>query len=243
LVGENKAVSGARKLLLAAACVILIVAIGWIPVQNWRAGPAKQSGCELLRAIADHTVKSADHGMIPALIIGDSWSAGLGQPDTNVTVATWLAADLGWNARINAFSGSGFVNASACGDQNYALRTPRIQVTDRNVLFQGGLNDVNSVGQERKLIHAAAEVVAKAIARAPTAAIILVGPPYVPARSAALVKAADRDLAAVCRFAGVTYVSTLGWKGDLQPDGLHPSAAGSRSYAAYVAAKLRQPVG
>jgi lysophospholipase L1-like esterase len=244
-VGQDEQVSGPRKLLLAAGLIILVVAIGSVPVPvpvplaNWRAPSAPLTGCPLLRKVYAHTVTSANHGSISALIIGDSWSAGLGLHDTDVTVATWLAADAGWNARIDAFSGSGFVNTTVCGDEKYAGRTSKLRVNDQNLVFQGGLNDVNTAGQVSQLAGDAADAIAKAAARAPATAIIVVGPPIVPARSAALVRAADADLATVCKAAGVTYVSTLGWQGEMQPDGLHPSAAGAKSYAAYVTARLR----
>ena len=232
--------SGARRLLLAAALLLLVVAIGWEPVRNWRtAARPLPKQCELFRNIYAHTVRAADHGSTSALVIGDSWSAGLKQPDTTITVATWLATDVGWDARIDAFSGSGFVNPGPCGDEKYAARTSEVRPTDENVVFQGGLNDVNTPGQEAQLAGDAAATLKKAAARAPTASIIVVGPPLVPARSDELVRAADRDLAAVCRSAGVTYVSTLGWKGPLLSDGLHPTAAGSKSFAAFIAARLR----
>jgi acyl-CoA thioesterase-1 len=168
-------------------------------------------------------------------VLGDSWTSGYGLADPREGWAYVLARGLGWHAAVDGFPGTGFTSDAGCPGERYADRVVRIPADAALVLVEGGLNDVRSASAVRT---AAGALLEQVHARAPGAALVVVGAPAVPGRVPAQVRAVDRGLAAAAAAHGAAYLDPAGWTLTYLPDGVHPTAAGHRAFADRVAAGL-----
>lgn len=124
--------------LLAALAVVLVVLVVLAPE---RATGSYAERCERFAADAEARAAVVTGSGTPVLVVGDSWSAGLGLADPS---ASWPAR-LDGRVHVAGFSGSGFsARASGCGDVSFAARAPQALAglpAGTLVVVEGGLND------------------------------------------------------------------------------------------------------
>lgn len=201
-------------------------------------GARRSHGTETRVARCEHFQQASDAvaARTPAtearlVVIGDSWSVGLGLDDPT---AAWPSR-LPDSTRVAGFSGSGFgALASSCGAVSFADRARealRDTAPGVPVIVEGGLNDWDSTDAE---ITAGFDRLMRALRGHD---VLVVGPPSAPAR-AAFMGRVSRLLADLSRRAGVRYLPTDDLDLIYQPDGLHPSRAGAAVFGDAVAAAL-----
>jgi acyl-CoA thioesterase-1 len=160
------------------------------------------------------------------VVIGDSWSAGLGLADPD---RSWPAR-LPGRVYVDGFSGSGFsAYASPCGPVAYFQRAHRaVQGGADLVVVEGGLNDVDQSSA------AITDGFHRLMAALRGRDVVVVGPPMAPSRAAGVPRV-DRLLAALSKDAAVPYLSTVDLRLGYQPDRLHPTQAGADAFGDAVA--------
>jgi acyl-CoA thioesterase I len=165
----------------------------------------------------------------PVLVIGDSWSVGLGQRDLS---SSW-AARLPGEVHVAGFSGSGFsAGASACGRVSFHDRAPTaLGVRPGLVVVEGGLNDHD---QPAVAIDRGFRDLMGALAGHP---VVVVGPADAPARSAGVPRV-DALLADLSEQYGVPYVRTSDLELTYLGDRLHLTADGHRTFGDAVADRI-----
>jgi acyl-CoA thioesterase-1 len=199
------------------------------------AGPAR---CQ------QHRVDSRDRAAIVTgegervLVIGDSWSVGLGQDDL---VRSW-AARLPGEVHVAGFSGSGFsARASGCGQVSFHDRAPTaLGVRPGLVVVEGGLNDYDqpAAAIDRGFRDLMADLAGQRV--------VVVGPADAPARSGAVPRV-DELLAALSEQYRVPYVRTTDLDLDYLDDRLHLTEGGHEEFGRAVAERIaavspRRPV-
>lgn len=177
------------------------------------------------------------------VFFGDSYAASYTLDDPAQGFPALVAAAFGWQADTQALGGTGYI---AGGDvqRPYLDRVRALPPTDSPlVLVEGGINDASAGATEEDERAAAVAVVQGLRVVAPRAQIVLLGPAEVPAVDPAAVARVDRGLAVAARDTGAWYLSpaTDGWPvgAHVQPDGLHPDAAGHAVLADELVAHLR----
>lgn len=163
------------------------------------------------------------------VVIGDSWSAGLG---LDRPAASWPSR-LPGAVHVAGFSGSGFgAHASACAGVSFADRAPAaVRGGADLVVVEGGLNDYDQPDAE---IRAGFARLMRALDGLP---VVVVGPATAPSRAAA-VPHVDDLLASLAERYGVAYVRTSGLRLDYLDDRLHLTAAGHQVFGDYVADRI-----
>ncbi len=163
------------------------------------------------------------------LVIGDSWSAGLGLADPGDSWPTRLPG----RVRVAGFSGSGFsLDASDCGDVSFASRAPAaLTPTTGLVVVEGGLNDHDRTDAE---ITAGFTRLVEALRGH---RVVVVGPAAAPSRADA-VRRVDGLLAGLADDAGWEYVSAYDWRLGYLSDQLHLTPEGHRAFGDLVAAAV-----
>ena len=219
-VRRRTAAIGALFVFLVASVLILHVAD--------RAG-ADADRCR--RFAADSAARAAQVSGAGerVVVIGDSWSAGLG---LDHPAASWPSR-LSGAVHVAGFSGSGFgAHASACARVSFAERAPAaVRGGADLVVVAGGLNDYDQPDAE---IRAGFARLMRALAGQ---RVVVVGPAGAPSRAAA-VPHVDALLASLAERYGVVYVRTSGLRLDYLDDGLHLTAAGHQAFGDYVARQL-----
>lgn len=163
------------------------------------------------------------------VVIGDSWSAGLG---LDRAVGSWPAR-LPGAVHVAGFSGSGFsAGASACPAVSFADRAPAALRGGADlVVVEGGLNDFDQPDPE---IRRGFARLMRAVGDRPVA---VVGPATAPSR-AARVPHVDAVLAGLARRYDVAYVRTSGLDLPYLDDRLHLTPAGHQAFGDYVARQI-----
>jgi acyl-CoA thioesterase-1 len=166
------------------------------------------------------------------VVIGDSWSAGLGLADS---AASWPSR-LPGRVHVAGFSGSGFsAGASDCGAVSFADRAPDALGPGTDlVVIEGGLNDVDQ--PSAAIVSGFARLMAS-LSGVPRRRVVVVGPASAPARAAG-VDRVDLLLGALAEQYGVAYVRTRDLDLPYLPDGLHLTPAGHRAFGDAVAARI-----
>ena len=163
------------------------------------------------------------------LVIGDSWSVGLGQDDLS---RSW-AARLPGEVHVRGFSGSGFsAGASGCGRVSFHDRAPTaVGVRPRLVVVEGGLNDFDQPVRaiDRGFRNLMADLAGQHV--------VIVGPATAPLRARAVPRVDDR-LAVLADRYGVPYVRTSDLDLDYLDDRLHLTEDGHREFGDAVAERL-----
>lgn len=216
-----------RRLTGASVVVLLLAALMGISAAE-RAG-AGATRCQ------QHRVESRDRAHLvtgegsPLLVIGDSWSVGLGQDDLG---SSW-AARLPGEVHVAGFSGSGFsAHASTCGRVSFADRAPTALATrPALVVVEGGLNDYD---QPAAAIDSGFRDLMADLAGH---AVVVVGPADAPSRSRAVPRV-DALLARLAQEYGVPYVPTSDLDLTYLDDRLHLTAAGHREFGDVVAERI-----
>ena len=165
------------------------------------------------------------------VVIGDSWSAGLGldQPQRS-----WPSR-LSGRVHVAGFSGSGFsALASPCGKVSFADRAGAVVEGADLVVVEGGLNDWDRPDSE---IRAGFTRLVRVLRAAGVQRVVVVGPASAPSR-AAKVPHVDALLAGLSAQYGVGYVSTADLDLDYLDDRLHLTYAGHREFGDAVRTRL-----
>lgn len=215
---------------LTAGLVVVLVATALVAVLGMRARGADVNRCDRFtadsRARAAQVTGSGD----PVLVIGDSWSAGLGLDK----IAQSWPSRLPGRVRVAGFSGSGFSeHASGCGPVSYADRAPSAlhQGAASLVVVEGGLNDFDQPSAD---IRAGFARLMRALRGE---RVVVVGPASAPSRAAAVPRV-DALLARLAAAYDVPYVRTSGLDLPYQPDRLHPTVAGHQEFGDFVAQQI-----
>jgi acyl-CoA thioesterase-1 len=163
------------------------------------------------------------------LVIGDSWSAGLG---LDRPVGSWPSR-LAGAVHVAGFSGSGFSeHASECRGVAFADRAPAALRGGADlVVVEGGLNDVDQPDAD---IDAG---FARLMGELRGERVVVVGPASAPSR-AAEVPRVDALLAHLAASYGVGYVRTSGLDLPYLADRLHLTAAGHQELGDFVAREI-----
>jgi hypothetical protein len=179
-------------------------------------------------------------------VLGDSWAAGL-HADPGAALGQVASARLGWDAAVDAVSGTGYVNGAgtraAYPDRARALR---VDVRATIAVVQGGSND--RAAAARDIAAGAHETLAVLRDRLPAARLVLLGPGPDPFPVTADQRAVDRVLHRVAAREDVPYVSMLRqhWivqdRADalIDPGNHHPTVAGQAYLGHRLAAALRR---
>jgi acyl-CoA thioesterase-1 len=213
-------------LLTVAALVCAMVATG---VLSARARGASPTRCE--RFAAD-SVKRA--GMVTGtgervVVIGDSWSAGLGLEHP---AQSWPSR-LPGRIHVAGFATTGFSEkASPCGRVSFADRAPAALKNGADLLvIEGGLNDFDRTRAEIRAGFA------RMMRYAAPYHTVVVGPALAPSRAEAVPRV-DRLLARLSARYAVPYISTVDLKLPYLPDRLHLQPAGHRIFGDAVADRI-----
>lgn len=195
---------------------------------------ADRAGAELARC-QQHRVDARERGATVSgdepstLVIGDSWSVGLGLDDLSLSWPSRLAGGV----RVAGFSGSGFSeNASRCGRVSFADRAPTaMTVRPDLVVVEGGLNDFNQPAGD---IERGFRDLMRGLAGQH---VVVVGPASAPQRAAAVPRV-DELLTQLCKEYGVPYVATSDLDLSYLDDLLHLTEDGHQEFGDAVAERL-----
>jgi acyl-CoA thioesterase-1 len=229
VAGPNPLASARQRArLVVVLFVVLVVGVLSVHVAA-RAGGAQGGVCA--RFAADSAARAAQVAGSGSrvVVIGDSWSVGLGLDET---ASSW-AARLPGRVRVAGFSGSGFsTGASPCDGVSFAQRAAAAVAGGADlVVVEGGLNDVD---QPSAAIRAGFARLMSVLAGH---RVVVVGPASAPSRARAVPRV-DALLASLAREFGVDYVRTADLELEYLPDGLHPTPAGHRAFGDAVAARI-----
>ncbi len=220
---------------MAVLVAALVLALSTAAMSRAIAGG--ESRCE--QFAADSTARA---GLVTGagdrvVVIGDSWSAGLGlaQP-----VRSWPSR-LPGRVHVAGFSGSGFsASASPCGPVSFADRAGAVVAGADLVVVEGGLNDWDHSDAE---IRAGFARLVEVLRAAGVPRVVVVGPASAPSR-AARIPHVDALLAELSDQHGVGYVTTTDLDLSYLDDDLHLTYAGHAEFGDAVAdriAGLAQP--
>lgn len=216
-----------RRVVGASGVVLLLAALmAFYVADRAGAGPGR---CQQHRADSRERAALVTGEGVPVLVIGDSWSVGLGQDDLG---RSW-AADLPGQVHVAGFSGSGFsAGASGCGRVSFHDRAASALASrPRLVVVEGGLNDHDqpAAAIERGFRALMADLAGQRV--------VVVGPAEAPSRSRAVPRV-DALLAELCDEYGVPYVATSDLDLDYLADRLHLTEHGHREFGAAVAMRI-----
>ena len=210
-----------------AALAVLICLLPATPAP----APAQQPRTPAVRVVVVGDSLSTGHGTSPA----DAWPA-------LVRTDPVLAAYQVVNAAEN---GSGYVSRGDL-DGTFGTQVDQFVTPDTGVVvFFGSENDMGYASSA--VAEAASAAMTGAASLAPSAKIIVVGPPsYLPAPDPALVDVREQ-LKAAASGAGAEFVDPIeeGWINDdvdalIGPDGDHPTVAGQHYLLEHIAAVIEQ---
>ena len=217
-----------RHLTVAALLVVLVAALLAVHVAA-RARGAVASRCERFEAQSVMRAQAVTGTGPRVLVIGDSYSAGLGLAAPG---DSWPAR-LDGTVHVSGFSGSGFsVGASRCSGVSFAARADdALRPGTGLVVVEGGLNDHDQAED------AIREGFDQLLTRLRGERVVVVGPPSAPARAAGVPRVDDL-LAELAEQYGAAYVRTSGWSLPYRDDGLHLTPAGHRAFGDAVAREI-----
>ena len=219
----------ARHVVAATLFVALVTAVlaGYVGA---RARGTEGSRCERFAAASVQREQAVTGSGDRVLVIGDSYSAGLGLDDINSSWPSRLAG----RVHVAGFSGSGFSRrASGCSDVSFATRgREAITAGTSLVVVEGGLNDFDQPSLAD--IRAGFERLMRSL---DGHRVVVVGTPSAPSRATAVPRV-DAQLAALSAEYGVAYVRTSGWHLPYLDDRLHLTPAGHRQFGDGVAGAI-----
>jgi lysophospholipase L1-like esterase len=250
MVQGHKRLSGAPiwawTIMAVAAVMIMVTA----PVAFGRGGKTL-SADELARldaAEAAARASDAQNADVPVLVIGDSYTAGSTEGGNGS--AGWPAMvqrtlqDEGRNVvfDIRAAGGSGYTQDGTSGQRFVDLAAQSAEGYKLAVVF-GSRNDRAT---PEEVTAAAESLYREVLSRAPTARLLIVGPPWVDASPPAFIED-DRDgVAAAASALSARFVDPLsdGWFADrtelIGEDGVHPTDEGHQYMAELMVPLLRE---
>ena len=215
-----------RVAVLVAA---LVLALSYVAMNRAIAGD--ESRCDQFRTDAVARAGQVTGSGERVVVIGDSWSAGLGLGEP---VRSWPSR-LDGRVHVAGFSGSGFsAGASPCGAVSFADRAAEVVEGADLVVVEGGLNDWDHTDAE---IRAGFIRLVRVLRAAGVPEVVVVGPASAPSR-AARIPAVDALLADLSEEHGVGYVSTADLELDYLDDDLHLTYDGHRDFGDVVASRI-----
>lgn len=216
---------------MAVLVAALVLALSYAATTRAIAGG--ESRCEQFRVDSVARAEQVTGSGERVVVIGDSWSAGLGldQP-----ARSWPSR-LEGRVHVAGFSGSGFsALASPCGRVSFADRAATVVEGAALVVVEGGLNDCDRSDSE---IRAGFARLVRVLRAAGVPRVVVVGPASAPSR-AATTPHVDALLADLSEHYGVGYVSTVDLDLDYLGDRLHLTEAGHRAFGDQVAALIER---
>ena len=228
-----RGVAGSVPLALTRRRVtVLLILMAVLTASFFYAAHALGAGktqCERFAAASGQRAEQVTGSGERVVVIGDSWSAGLG---LDRPVQSWPSR-LEGRIHVAGFSGSGFsAHASRCGRVSFADRAPRSLVGGADlVVVEGGLNDFD---RSRAEIRAG---FARLVRTASAYPVVVVGPATAPSRASAVPRV-DRLLRHLSEKYDVAYLSTADLDLPSLPDGLHPTSTGHRLFGDAVASRI-----
>ena len=177
------------------------------------------------------------------VVVGASFTAGVGSGDPDRSWAVALANTLHWNAVVYGVAGAGYVRSGAGRQGPVAAEIGRVRLPSLQpalVIVQAGHDDIGiPVRLETQRVEQAVRLIHAEVPRA-RIALLTVFPGRSP-RSAAYRTDHAIVTAGIAADRGVIVIDPLvsGWKYPRSRDGLHPTAAGSTWLAGKVAGILR----
>lgn len=218
-----------RRLWLVGAVAIAVMVAALTVALGVRAQSADVPRCE--RFTADSRARAAvDHGSGQhVVVIGDSWSAGLG---LDRATSSWPSR-LPGAVHVAGFSGSGFsAHASTCSRVAFADRAARALRRGADlVVVEGGLNDYDQPDADIRTGFA------RLMRELHGHHVVVVGPATAPSRARA-VPHVDALLASLAERYDVAYISTTSLDLPYLDDRLHLTAVGHTQFGDYVASQL-----
>jgi acyl-CoA thioesterase-1 len=214
---------------VAVLVAALVLALSYAAMSRAIAGG--ETRCEQFRADSVSRAAQVTGSGERVVVIGDSWSAGLGlaQP-----ARSWPSR-LEGRVSVAGFSGSGFsALASPCGRVSFADRAGAVVEGADLVVVEGGLNDWDHTDSE---IRAGYARLMRVLRAADVPRVVVVGPASAPSR-VAKVPHVDALLAELSARYDVEYVSTADLDLDYLGDRLHLTEAGHRAFGDYVGSRL-----
>jgi acyl-CoA thioesterase-1 len=217
-----------RRLVVAGVLAALLATLFTGYVAD-RARGADAGHCQRFAADSVERAARVTGSGQRVVVIGDSYSAGLGLADP---AASWPAR-LPGSVHVAAFSGSGFSeDASTCGAVSFADRAPAAVRDGADlVVVEGGLNDYD---QPAAAITAGFTRLMDALDGLD---VVVVGPVSAPSRAGAVPRV-DALLAALCAQHHVRYVSTSDLALDYLGDDLHLVPASHVAFGDAVAGRI-----
>lgn len=154
--------------MLGAGLGVTVVAD---PLASSELPPEEQAPVEPLAALPDEPI---------VLIVGDSFSEGVGASKPDAGWARTASDALSWHATIDAIGGTGFTKGNASDGRIGLAFADRIEAHAASgaeydvIVLQGGLNDF--LAPHREEVVATVKAVEAARERWPDAAIVVFGP-------------------------------------------------------------------
>lgn len=218
-----------RRVAVVGIALLLLAAFMAVRIAD-RAG-AELARCQQHRADARERLSISVGDRPEILVIGDSWSVGLGLDDLSRSWPARLGA--AENVHVAGFSGSGFSSrSSGCGRVSFAARAPAaVSARPGLVVVEGGLNDYDQPA------HATVRGFRELMRALAGQHVVVVGPASAPAR-ARTVPRVDGLLAQLCAEYAIPYVATSDLDLDYLDDRLHLTADGHEEFGDAVAQRI-----
>jgi acyl-CoA thioesterase-1 len=212
--------------MTAVALVAALLVSGVLAARARGADPSK---CERFASASVKRAAMVTGSGDRVVVIGDSWSAGLG---LDRPAQSWPSR-LPDRVHVAGFSGSGFSeHASPCGRVSFADRAPGALKGGADlVVIEGGLNDVDRTRAEIKAGFA------RVMSASAPYRTVVVGPAMAPSRADAVPRV-DRILSRLSKTYDVPYLSMVDLDLPYLHDGLHLQPAGHRVFGDAVAERI-----
>lgn len=222
-------IGSVRRLQLVGGSVVVLLVAALIVALGVRAQSADVPRCERFAADSRARALAVTGSGERVVVIGDSWSAGLGLERSSASWPSRLAGSV----HVAGFSGSGFSShASTCSGVAFADRAPRAMRRGADlVVVEGGLNDYDQPDS------AVRTGFARLMRELRGHEVVIVGPASAPSRARA-VPHVDALLASLAARYDVPYVSTTSLDLPYLPDQLHLTRTGHARFGDYVATQL-----
>ncbi|GAB6986265.1 SGNH/GDSL hydrolase family protein [Nocardioides pyridinolyticus] len=219
-----------RRRTVALGTLLVLLLAGTLVLQVADRARASADRCETYSAESRQRAAEVTGSGQRVVVIGDSWSAGLGLERLS---GSWPSR-LDGAVHVAGFSGSGFsARASGCRRVSFAERAPAaLRAGADLVVVEGGLNDYDQPDADIRAGFA------RLMHQLDGQRVVVVGPATAPSR-AAQVPRVDALLAELAAQQGVPYVRTSGLKLSYLDDRLHLTAEGHAAFGDFVSDAIR----